>query len=147
MKKLLAILLISGVFISCKKDSATTTTPTPNPTAARSFTCTINGAAFSADSAWYNNFNAGGTNIFAVKGSGATAQLFEINLTGTTATTYAFPPHAFTYATTTNYNATAGSLNVSTYDATNRKISGSFTGITAGAFTITNGAFANLPYK
>ena len=146
MKKLLVILLISGVFISCKKDSTTPTTPTPNPTAARSFTCTINGAAFTADSAWYNT-GAGGINIFAVKGSGGSRQFFEINLTGTTATTYAFPPHAFTYATTTNYNATAGSLNISTYDATNRKISGSFTGITAGAFTIPNGFFNNLPYK
>ena len=150
MKKLLVILLISGTFISCKKDSATTTTttPTPNPTAARSFTCTINGAAFTADSAWYNNFNAGATNIFATKGSGASLQYFEINLNAQTTGTYNIPANSFTYINaTTTYPATAGSLSISTYDVTNRKISGSFTGITAGAVTITNGAFTNLPYK
>ncbi len=148
MKKLLSILLISGVLISCKKDSVTAITAPPTPTAARSFTCTINGAAFTADSAWYNNFNAGATNIFAVKGSGASLQYFEINLTGQTATTYAIPANAFTYLTATNtYAATAGSLNISTYDMPNLKISGSFTGVTAGSFTITNGVFTNLPYK
>ena len=146
MKKLIVILLISGVFISCKKDSTTPTTPTPNPTAAGSFTCTIDGAAYTADSAWYNT-GAGGINILALKGSGASRQLFEINLTGSTATTYAFPANAFTYQTNINNVATAGSLTISTYDLTNRKVSGSFTNVSAGAITVTNGSFTNLPYK
>ena len=150
MKKLLSLILVSVVLYSCAKDGVNTVTPITggtSPTAARSFTCTINGAAFTADSAWYNNFNAGATNIFATKGSGSSLQYFEINLNAQTATTYNIPPNSFTYLTSTAYPATAGSLTISTYDATNRKISGSFSNITTGAITITNGAFANLPYK
>lgn len=150
MKKIITVVLIAAAFVSCKKDSTTTVTPTPAPssTAARSFTCTINGTAFTADSAWYNNFNAGATNIFATKGSGTSLQYFEINLTGQTTTTYAIPANSFTYLNATNtYAATGGSLSISTYDMANRKISGTFTGVTAGSVTITNGVFTNLPYK
>ena len=146
MKQTALILCTVLFFASCKKEK--TATPTPTPVAARSFTCTINGAAFTADSAWYNNFNAGATNIFAVKGSGATLQYFEINLNAQTPTTYAIPANAFTYLTSTATNVgTAGSLSINIYDMTNRLISGSFTGVTAGGINITAGSFANLPYK
>ena len=154
MKKLLTILLISMVFISCKKDSTTAsiTTPPPPPppppasTGIPSFNCILNNVTFTADSAWYNT-GAGGINIFAVKGSGGSRQFFEINLTGSTATTYAFPLNAFTYQNNINNVATAGSLTISTYDLTNRKVSGSFSNISAGSITIPNGFFNNLPYK
>jgi hypothetical protein len=145
MKKIAILALIVCAFASCKKDDATSNNNTSAP---RSFTCTINGTAFVADSAWYNNFNVGATNIFAVKGTGASQQLFEINLNAQTATTYAIPTNGFTYQTSaTNYVGTAGSLSIGTYDMTNRKISGTFTGVTAGGITITGGTFTNLPYK
>ena len=148
MKLSAFFILLSVLFVSCKKDNDTVAATTTTTTAPRSFTCTINGTAFTADSAWYNNFNAGATNIFATKGAGATLQYFEINLAGQTATTYNIPANAFTYLTsTTTYAGTTGSLSITTYDMTNRKISGNFTGVTAGAVTITNGNFANLPYK
>ena len=140
------------VFISCKKDSttATITTPPPPPppasTGIPSFNCILNNVTFTADFAWYNT-GAGGINIFAVKGSGGSRQFFEINLTGSTATTYSFPANAFTYQNNINNVATAGSLTISTYDLTNRKVSGSFSNISAGAITIPNGFFNNLPYK
>ena len=147
MKKFTVLTLLVCVLASCKKDK-TAATSGGGSSATRSFTCTINGTAFVADSAWYNNFNAGATNIFAVKGSGASQQYFEINLTGQTATTYAFPTHALTYlANSIAYIASAGSLSIGTYDMSNRKISGTFTGVTAGAVTITGGTFTNLPYK
>ena len=145
MKKITVLALLVCVFASCKKDDNTANNSSSTP---RSFTCTINGVAFVADSAWYNNFNAGATNIFAVKGTGASQQFFEINLNAQTATTYAIPANAFTYLTsTTTYIGTAGSLSISTYDMPNRKISGTFTGVAAGAVTITGGTFTNLPYK
>ena len=145
MKKFTVLTLLVCVFASCKKDNNTSNNSSSTP---RSFTCTINGVAFVADSAWYNNFNVGATNIFAVKGTGASQQYFEINLNAQTATTYAIPANAFTYLTsTTIYVATAGSLSIGTYDMTNRKISGSFTGVTAGTVSITGGTFTNLPYK
>ena len=152
IKKFIQIILISAAFVSCTKEGISTVTPAPGSasgtTSPRTFTCTINGASFTADSAWYNNFNAGKTNIFATKGSGSTLQFFEINLNAQTATTYAIPANSFTYLNATNtYAATTGSLSISTYDMTNRKISGSFTGVTTGAITITNGSFTNLPYK
>ena len=141
------------VFISCKKDSTTATIatqppppPPPASSAIPTFNCILNNVTFTADSAWYNT-GAGGINIFAVKGSGGSRQFFEINLTGSTATTYAFPPNAFTYQNNINNVATAGSLTISTYDLTNRKVSGSFSNISAGAITIPNGFFNNLPYK
>lgn len=147
MKKITILALLVCAFASCKKDDATATSG-GSSSAPRAFTCTINGTAFVADSAWYNNFNAGATNIFAVKGTGASQQYFEINLNAQTATTYAIPTNAFTYLTsTTTYIGTAGSLSIGTYDMTNRKISGTFTGVTAGAITITSGTFTNLPYK
>ncbi len=134
------------VFASCKKDNNAANNN--NNSTPRSFTCMINGVSFVADSAWYNNFNAGATNIFAVKGTGASQQYFEINLNAQTATTYAIPANAFTYLSNGSaYVGTAGSLSIGTYDMTNRKISGTFTGITAGAVTITGGSFTNLPYK
>ena len=141
MKKITVIALIVCAFASCKKaDNTSNNNSTP-----RSFTCTINGTAFVADSAWYNNFNAGTTSIFAVKGTGASQQYFEINLNAQTATTYAIPTNAFTYlASATTYVGSAGSLSISTYDMTNRKISGSFTGVTAGAVSITGGTFTKL---
>ncbi|MEO6541265.1 MAG: hypothetical protein ABIN74_09755 [Ferruginibacter sp.] len=146
MKKITVLALIICVFASCKKDNTSANNSTPS--APRSFSCTINGVAFVADSAWYNNFNAGATNIFAVKGTGASSQYFEINLNAQTATTYTIPANAFTYLTsTTTYAGTTGSLSIGTYDMTNRKISGTFTGVTAGAVTITGGSFTNLPYK
>jgi len=145
MKKIAVFALLVCVFASCKKDDNNANNNSSTP---RSFTCTINGVAFVADSAWYNNFNAGATNIFAVKGTGASQQYFEINLNAQTATTYAIPTNAFTYlGGGTAYVGTAGSLSIGTYDMTNRKISGTFTGITAGAVTITGGTFSNLPYK
>lgn len=145
MKKITIFTLFVCVFASCKKSDNTSNNSSSAP---RSFTCTINGVAFVADSAWYNNFNAGATNIFAVKGTGASQQYFEINLNAQTATTYAIPTNAFTYLTsTTTYVGTTGSLSIGTYDVTNRKISGSFTGVTAGAVTISGGTFTNLPYK
>jgi uncharacterized MAPEG superfamily protein len=145
MKKITILALFVCVFASCKKDDNAANNNSSTP---RSFTCTINGVAFVADSAWYNNFNAGATNIFAVKGTGASTQYFEINLNAQTATTYAIPANAFTYLTsTTTYVGTAGSLSIGTYDMTNRKISGTFTGVTAGTVTISGGIFTNLPYK
>ena len=73
---------------------------------------------------------------------------FEINLNAQTATTYAIPANAFTFLNSAAaYLGTAGSLSIGTYDMTNRKISGTFTGVTAGAVTITGGTFTNLPYK
>ena len=145
MKKFTVLTLLVCVFTSCKKDDNTSNN---NSSAPRSFTCTINGVPFVADSAWYNNFNAGGTNIFAVKGAGASQEYFEINLNAQTATTYAIPANAFTFLNSAAaYVGTAGSLSIGTYDMTNRKISGTFTGVTAGAVTITGGSFANLPYK
>jgi hypothetical protein len=147
MKKITILALFVCVFASCKKDD-TTATSGGGSSAPRSFTCTINGTAFVADSAWYNNFNAGATNIFAVKGSGASWQYFEINLNAQTATTYAIPTNAFTYLTsTTTYAGTAGSLSIGTYDITNKKISGTFTSVVAGGVTISGGTFTNLPYK
>ena len=146
MKKIITLALVVCAFISCKKDNNNANNN--NNTTARSFTCTINGVAFVADSAWYNNFNAGKTNIFAVKGTGVSQEYFEINLNAQTATTYAIPVNAFTYLTSsTTYVGTAGSLSIGTYDMTNRKISGTFTSITAGAVTISGGTFTNLPYK
>ncbi|MBK8519904.1 MAG: hypothetical protein WAT20_03065 [Ferruginibacter sp.] len=145
MKKITVLTLIVCVFASCKKDNNTSNN---NNSAPRSFTCTINGVAFVADSAWYNNFNAGATNIFAVKGTGASLEYFEINLNAQTATTYAIPANAFTFLNSfAAYVATSGSLSIGTYDMTNRKISGTFTNVTAGAFTISGGTFTNLPYK
>jgi hypothetical protein len=145
MKKLTVLALFVCVFASCKKDDNTANN---NPSTPRSFTCTINGVAFVADSAWYNNFNAGATNIFAVKGTGASQQYFEINLNAQTATTYAIPTNAFTYLSGASiYVGTTGSLSIGTYDMVNRKISGTFTSITAGAVTISGGSFTNLPYK
>ena len=145
MKKIIVFALVICVFTSCKKDNNTANN---NSSAPRSFTCTINGVAFVADSAWYNNFNAGKTNIFAVKGTGASQEYFEINLNAQTATTYAIPANAFTFLNSAAaYVGTAGSLSIGTYDMTNRKISGTFTGVTAGAVTITAGTFTNLPYK
>ena len=145
MKKFTVLALLVCLFASCQKDD---TTVNNNSTAPRSFACTINGVAFIADSAWYNNFNVGATNIFAVKGTGPSQQYFEINLNAQTATIYAIPSNAFTYLTsTTTYIGTVGSLSIGTYDMTNRKISGTFTGVTAGAVTITGGTFTNLPYK
>ena len=146
MKKITTLALLVCAFASCKKNDNPATNP--GSSTPRSFTCTINGVAFVADSAWYNNFNVGATNIFAVKGTGASQQYFEINLNAQTATTYAIPANAFTYLTsTTTYVGSAGSLSIGTYDMTNRKISGTFTGITAGAVTISGGTFTNLPYK
>jgi hypothetical protein len=146
MRKFITVALLVCLFASCKKSDNPSNNN--NNSAPRSFTCTVNGVAFVADSAWYNNFNAGGTNIFAVKGAGATWQYFEINLNAQTATTYAIPSNPFTYLTnTTTYAGSAGSLSIGTYDMTNRKISGTFTGVTAGAITITGGTFTNLPYK
>ena len=73
---------------------------------------------------------------------------YEINLNAQTATTYAIPANALTYLTnTTMYVGTTGSFSIGTYDMTNRKISGTFTGVTAGAVNITGGTFTNLPYK
>ena len=145
MKKFTVLALLVCVFASCKKDDNTSNNNSSTP---RSFTCTINGVVFDADSAWYNNFNAGATNIFAVKGTGASQQYFEINLNAQTATTYAIPANALTYLTnTTMYVGTTGSFSIGTYDMTNRKISGTFTGVTAGAVNITGGTFTNLPYK
>ena len=146
MKKITTLALLVCVFASCKKSD--TTANNNSNTTPRSFTCTINGAAFVADSAWYNNFNAGSTNIFAVKGAGASQQFFEINLNAQTATAYAIPANPFTYLTsTTTYIGTSGSLSIGTYDVANRKISGTFTSVTAGAVTISGGTFTNLPYK
>ncbi len=145
MKTFTTLVLFVCVFASCKKDDNSSNN---SSTAPRSFTCTINGTAFVADSAWYNNFNVGATNIFAVKGSGASVQYFEINLNAQTATTYVIPANAFTYLTSsTTYIGTAGSLSIGTYDMTNRKISGTFTSVSAGAVTISGGSFTNLPYK
>ena len=144
MKKITVLALLVCAFASCKKDDNTAN----NSSTPRSFTCTINGVAFVADSAWYNNFNAGATNIFAVKGTGVSQEYFEINLNAQTATTYAIPANAFTFLNSAAaYLGTAGSLSLGTYDMTNRKISGTFTGVTAGAVTITGGTFTNLPYK
>ena len=144
MKKITVLALLVCTFASCKKDDNTAN----NSSTPRSFTCTINGVAFVADSAWYNNFNAGATNIFAVKGTGVSQEYFEINLHAQTATTYAIPANAFTFLNSAAaYLGTAGSLSIGTYDMTNRKISGTFTGVTAGAVTITGGTFTNLPYK
>ncbi len=145
MKKITILALFVCALASCKKDDNTSNNNTSAP---RSFTCTINGTAFVADSAWYNNFNVGKTNIFATKGSGASLQYFEINLNAQTATSYAIPANAFTYINSVAaFAGTAGSLSIGTYDMTNRLISGTFTGITAGGFTITGGTFTNLPYK
>ena len=144
MKKITVLALLVCTFASCKKDDNTAN----NSSTPRSFTCTINGVAFVADSAWYNNFNAGATNIFAVKGTGVSQEYFEINLNAQTATTYAIPANAFTFLNSAAaYLGIAGSLSIGTYDMTNRKISGTFTGVTAGAVTITGGTFTNLPYK
>lgn len=144
MKKISILALFVCVFASCKKDNSTAN----NNAAPRSFTCTINGVPFVADSAWYNNFNVGATNIFAVKGTGAALEYFEINLNAQTATTYAIPANAFTFINSAaTYVGTAGSLSIGTYDMSNRKISGTFTAVTAGAVTITGGTFTNLPYK
>jgi hypothetical protein len=145
MKKITILALFVCVFASCKKEDNSSSSSSSTP---RSFTCTINGTAFVADSAWYNNFNAGKTNIFATKGSGASLQYFEINLNAQTATSYAIPANAFTYLNSAaTFAGTTGSLSIGTYDMTNRVISGTFTAITAGGFTITGGTFTNLPYK
>lgn len=146
MKKLIIIALSLCVFASCKKSSET---PTPNnpSTGPRSFTCNLGATAYVADSAWYNISN-GGFNIFASKGIGATWQYFEINLNAQTASTYAIPANAFTYLTsTTTYVGASGSLTVTSYDAVNRKISGTFTSVGAGALTISGGTFTSLPFK
>ena len=112
MKKITVLALLVCTFASCKKDDNTAN----NSSTPRSFTCTINGVAFVADSAWYNNFNAGATNIFAVKGTGVSQEYFEINLNAQTATTYAIPANAFTFLNSAAaYLGTAGSLSIGTY--------------------------------
>ena len=144
---LLSLLMIIAVGSSCSKTS------TPAPAAAGvagSFTCTIGGTAFTADSAHYFK-NATQTFIEAWQGG---VMRFEINLAGVTGTTYnvLMGTNDFIYWPSANYaGGTNGSVAISAYDNTANQITGTFTTINTtgpgGTFTIANGVFTKLPKR
>ncbi|MCX6313480.1 MAG: hypothetical protein NTX08_01945 [Sphingobacteriales bacterium] len=134
-------------FAACKKSDPTAPAATA---AAGSFTCTIGGVAFVADSAHYSK-NATQTFMEAWKGG---VMRFEINLAGVTATTYnvLMGTNDFIYWPSTNYSGgTSGSVIISAYDNTANQITGTFTTIgttgPGGAFAIANGVFTKLPKR
>ncbi len=150
LSSLVLIALLSFSFSGCKKKSTTDETPTPTNNNG-TFTCTINGAAFAADSATYMT-NATQTFILAFKqGRGE----FEINLNGKTATTYNIMAGSndFIYwpSSSTFSGASTGSIIITKFDNTLNKVSGTFSGIsttgTGGNFTISDGNFTAVLKK
>ncbi|MBL7701472.1 MAG: hypothetical protein JNM14_04440 [Ferruginibacter sp.] len=146
MKKLKALFAVSVMlsFMACNKSD-----PAPDPAtpAAGSFTCTIDGTAFTADSAHYVK-TATQTFIEAWKGG---VVKFEINLTGITASTYnvLMGTNDFIYWPSANYSGgTNGSVIITNYDNTANQITGTFSTINTtgpgGAFTIATGVFTKL---
>jgi len=134
-------------FAACKKSDPTAPAATA---AAGSFTCTIGGVAFVADSAHYSK-NATQTFMEAWKGG---VMRFEINLNGVTATAYnvLLGTNDFIYWPSTNYSAGGnGSVSITNYDNTANQITGTFTTISTtgpgGAFTVANGVFTKLPKR
>jgi hypothetical protein len=134
-------------FTACNKSD-----PAPDPATpvAGSFTCTIGGTAFTADSAHYVK-NATQTFIEAWKGG---VMRFEINLAGVTANTYnvLMGTNDFIYWPSANYaGGTNGSVTISAYDNTASQITGTFTSINTtgpgGTFTVAGGVFTKLPKR
>ena len=134
-------------FAACKKSDPAPAAATPT---AGSFTCTIGGSAFTADSAHYSK-NATQTFMEAWKNGVMT---FEINLAGVTATTYnvLLGTNDFIYWPSANYSAGGnGSVIISAYDNSANQITGTFTSINTtgpgGSFTVANGVFTKLPKR
>lgn len=149
MKQLTCLMITCTIifFTACNKSDPGPDSATP---AAGSFTCTIGGTAFVADSAHYFK-NTTQTFIEAWKGG---VMQFEINLAGVTATTYnvSLGTNDFIYWPSANYAAgTNGSVTISAYDNTANQITGTFTSINTtgpgGTFTIANGVFTKLPKR
>lgn len=134
-------------FISCKKSNPASAPATP---AAGSFTCTIGGVAFAADSAVYIK-NTSQTFIEAWKGG---VMRFEINLLGVTASTYnvLMGTNDFIYWPSASYSGgTNGSVAITNYDNSTNQVTGTFSTINTtgpgGSFTIANGVFTKLPRR
>ena len=156
MKKIITIIVCAVCLISCTKEGTTTVTPvtppTPNPgnPAAGSFTWKENGVAYTADSAWYYTT----TRIVAHAGAGANMRFISISLNNANATTpgvFSLPPTFFNYSVAGPFSsgtaATAGTLTVTNYDNTNNRLTGTFTNVTTGSYTLTDGVFTNLPKR
>ena len=151
MKKIITIILCAVCLISCTKEGTTTVTPvtppTPNPgnPAAGSFTWKENGVAYTADSAWF----FGNTRITAYAGVGANMRSFVITFPAATTGVFPLPPTVLNYSGGPNSGglSTAGTLTITTFDNTNNQLTGTFTNVTAGSYTLTDGVFTNLPRR
>ena len=134
---------------SCKKKTDYTTPLNPSPSTG-TFSCKVNGTAFTADSASYSS-NTIQTFILAYKGGRAK---FEINLNGIIAATYTIGVYNdFIYwPTATAYSGgNGGTLVISTYDNSANQVTGSFSNINTdgpgGTFVITEGVFSKIPKR
>ena len=151
MKKIITIIVCAVCLISCTKEGTTTVTPvtppTPNPgnPVAGSFTWKENGVAYTADSAWFYTT----TRIVVHSGAGANKRGISISFPSTTTGVFPLPPSFLCYSIggAACVSATAGTLTITNYDNTNNLLSGTFTNVTAGSYTLTDGVFTNLPKR
>ena len=152
MKKIITIIICAVCLISCTKEGTTTVTPVtpvtppaPNPgnPAAGSFTWKENGVAYTADSAWFHSYGR----MFAHASAGANKRLISISFTVSTGV-YPLPNFGYSIGGASPFNATAGILTITTVDTTNNnRLTGTFTNITAGSYTLTDGVITNLPKR
>ena len=151
MKKIITIIVCAVCHISCTKEGTTMVTPvtppTPNPgnPVEGSFTWEENGVVYTADSAWFYTT----TRIAAHVGAGANKKVISISFTGSTGV-YPIPAavsFGYSIGGAFPFNGTAGTLTITNYDNTNNRLSGTFTNVTAGSYTLTEGTFTNLPKR
>lgn len=154
MKKLIVLIFISGIFfsMSCKKDSKITDVINFNA----SMKCKINGTQWSSltrVTTLGNPTTVNGTNGNSV---------LNVSILGNTTGTYTLNTNAGTFqfsATYTNdsgttdslYTANNGTATISSIDATNKRISGTFSfqakNTNSNQKTVTEGIFKDLEYQ
>ena len=148
MKKIITIIVCAVCLISCTKEGTTTVTPVTAATStplAGSFSWKENGVTYTADSAWFYTT----TRIAAHAGAGVNKRSMVMSFPATTTGAFPIPPSFLSYSVSgsASVTATSGTLTISNYDNTNNLLSGTFTNVTVGSYTLTDGTFTNLPKR
>lgn len=156
------LFLTIGVYSCSKDDKTTTPTPTPTPSACKDgdICFTLNSTAISKAAGGY----AFADTFLFVKYEEGAKQL-SIDIFGNTAGNYTISDvrkkgngriYYFPDNSNTQYMASKGSMNISAYDATTRKLTGTFSGTLykydnnnstftyTDSMVITNGTFTNV---
>jgi len=145
--RITAIAVVLFTLGSCAKK----TTSTPAASTTPSFSATMNGTATT-----FTGSASSGANYFQINGvntSTYTVELFLYKVSSTGTYSLAANNGSDSYSAISSqsgqsWTSTSGTVTISTYDATNKLVSGTFsiTATGSGSMSVTNGSFSNISF-